>query len=95
MKYISDDGKNVFKTADECLLYEKKAAVKEGLKARVEKYLSMKEYKNDGARRRALGVIMSWIDYDMIDNPTRYFTGKLEAEDEPEVSAIVRNVSGE
>ena len=71
MKYVADDGE-IFKTAEECLEYEAKQAQREKIKARAERYLSLREYKNDGARRRALTVIMSWVDFDMKENPGRY-----------------------
>lgn len=87
MKYIADDGA-IFKTSEECQEYEEKLDVRAGIVKRVEKYLSMREYKNDGARRRALTIIMSWIDYDMIDNLER------DAEVvEPADIAVVRSVS--
>ena len=78
MRYAAFDGE-LFKTAEECLEYEARLQARDTLKERVEKYLSMREYKSDGARRRALTIIMSWIDYDIKDNPGRYVQSKEES----------------
>lgn len=88
MKYMADDG-TVFQSSQQCLEHEEKVATKDKIRQRVQKYLRMKDYKTEGSRKRAETIIMSWVDYDMIDNPERYVVAE-EVPQEPEI-AIVRS----
>ena len=71
MKYIADDGE-VFKTSEECLEHEERQRIRKNIEARVWRHLQLRDFKNDGARRRAQTVIMAWIAFDLAENPERY-----------------------
>ena len=92
MKYIAEDGQ-IFKTPGGCIAYEEKLALKAGVSERVKKYLSLREYKNDGARRRALTIIMGWIEYDILSEPERYGLPTGEEVEEAEVVPIAEEAS--
>ena len=87
MKYVTDDGKNTFCTAEECLAFEEAQKIDGEIKQQIGEYLdSVTLADKDGKERNLTGrefsrratVIQDWIRWDRQQRPERYESAEVD-----------------